>query len=151
MSISKVRVYIQRLPSAKNISLPSYMTEGSSGVDLQASLENSLEIEPGKTALIPTGIKISLPSGYEAQIRPRSGMAINYGLTVFNTPGTIDSDYRGEIKVLLINLGNKSITISPGNRIAQMVFQKVVRAVFTEVEELDNSERGEGGFGHTGI
>lgn len=130
--------------------LPTYATAGSSGMDLRANLDNSLELMPLERILVPTGISISLPEGYEAQVRPRSGLAIKQGLTCLNTPGTIDADYRGEIKVILINLsGNKQI-IQDGDRIAQLVIQQVEKAVWVPTIALDTTERNEGGFGHTG-
>ncbi|MFZ9300796.1 MAG: dUTP diphosphatase [Chitinophagaceae bacterium] len=130
--------------------LPTYATAGSSGMDLRANLDNSLELMPLERILVPTGISISLPEGYEAQVRPRSGLAIKQGLTCLNTPGTIDADYRGEIKVILINLsGNKQI-IQDGDRIAQLVIQQVEKAVWVPTMALDTTERNEGGFGHTG-
>ncbi len=130
--------------------LPTYATAGSSGMDLRANLDNSLELMPLERILVPTGISISLPEGYEAQVRPRSGLAIKQGLTCLNTPGTIDADYRGEIKVILINLsGNKQI-IQDGDRIAQLVIQQVEKAIWVPTLALDTTERNEGGFGHTG-
>ncbi len=130
--------------------LPTYATAGSSGMDLKANLDNSLELMPLERILVPTGISISLPEGYEAQVRPRSGLAIKQGLTCLNTPGTIDADYRGEIKVILINLsGNKQI-IQDGDRIAQLVIQQVEKAIWVPTLALDTTERNEGGFGHTG-
>lgn len=127
------------------------MTQGSSGMDLFASLEEDLTLHPGERRMIPTGISLALPEGYEGQIRPRSGLATQKGITVLNTPGTIDSDYRGEIKVLLINLGSEPYTIKNGDRIAQMVISPVSRAILIEVQELPPTKRQEGGFGHTGI
>ena len=146
----KVRVY--RID--KNIPLPRYMSQGASGVDLFASIKNSISIPSGGFALIPTGIRISIPEGFEAQIRPRSGLAAKFGITVLNTPGTIDSDYRGEIKIILINFGKESFKVERGMRIAQMVFIKVEKVDFDEVEledQLDVTGRNSGGFGHTGI
>jgi len=131
--------------------LPEYKTDMSSGMDLKANIENEIILNPGERELIPTGLFISLPKGYEAQIRPRSGLAINYGITVLNAPGTIDADYRGEIKVILINLSQKPFTINDGDRIAQMVINKVEQISWDEVKELDKTQRGSGGFGHTGI
>ncbi len=137
----------------KNISgndLPAYATEGSSGMDLRAWLDTPVTLKPLERFLFPTGIFIEIPEGFEAQIRPRSGLAIKHGLTCLNTPGTIDSDYRGEIKVILVNLSNDAQTINPGDRIAQMVFQKVEKIEWTVQTQLSSSIRGEGGFGHTG-
>ena len=130
--------------------LPSYATESSSGLDLVAFLEEPVVLAPFARALIPTGIHIGIPEGFEAEIRPRSGMAHKFGVTVLNTPGTIDSDYRGEVKVLLINLGDQPFTISNGDRIAQMIFKSVVLINWRLVEELPGTKRGQGGFGSTG-
>jgi dUTP pyrophosphatase len=129
--------------------LPAYMTEGAAGVDLAADIEGELVLPPLARALIPTGIAIALPPGFEAQIRPRSGLALKHGLTLVNSPGTIDSDYRGEIQVIAINLGASSMVVKRGERIAQMVVQRVVRARWREVGELPASGRQAGGFGHT--
>lgn len=145
-----MQVKIKRLHS-QEIPLPKYMTEGAAGVDLYAAPEQDTVLAPGKWALIPTGIAISLPPGHEAQIRPRSGLAYKHGITLLNTPGTIDSDYRGEIKIIVINLGDKEYILQKGERIAQMVFNKTEKANLLEVESLDDTDRGEGGFGHTGI
>ena len=131
--------------------IPSYMTELSSGMDIYACLNNSIDILPMERQLIPTGISISLPKGYEAQIRPRSGLALKYGITLLNSPGTIDADYRGEIKIILINLSNKAFKVNHGDRIAQMIISKVEKANIEIVETLDETNRGEGGFGSTGI
>ena len=130
--------------------LPSYATEGASGLDLRAFIEAPIQLAPLERVLIPTGLHIALPNDWEAQIRPRSGMAIKQGLTCLNTPGTIDADYRGEIKVILINLSNELQTIQDGDRIAQIVFQKVEKMEWQLVESLDSTQRGAGGFGHTG-
>jgi dUTP pyrophosphatase len=131
-------------------SLPSYATLGSSGMDLRAFLLAPVQLSPMERTLIPTGLFIAIPENWEAQIRPRSGLAIKQGLTCLNTPGTIDADYRGEIKVILINLSSEVQTINDGDRIAQMVFQQVEKVSWELVQQLDNSERGDGGFGHTG-
>ena len=137
--------------------LPIYSTEYSAGIDLRANLKDEegndkvISIVPGERVLIPTGLYLSIPYGYEGQIRPRSGLAIKYGLTVLNSPGTIDADYRGEIKVCLINHGNNTFAIHHGDRIAQIVFSKVEQVQLIEVDKLDDTERGVGGFGHTGI
>lgn len=130
--------------------MPSFATEGSSGIDLFAAIDSPVELSPLERALIPTGIAIELPSGYEAQIRPRSGLAWQRGLGLLNSPGTIDSDYRAEIKLIVVNLSNSPLKIEPGERIAQMVIAQVVRPELVEVEELSPTKRGEGGFGHTG-
>jgi dUTP pyrophosphatase len=130
--------------------LPSYATEGSSGMDLRADLEADIILLPLERRLVPTGLFIELPNGYEAQVRPRSGLAIKQGITCLNSPGTVDADYRGELKVVLINLSNEPQTIHKGDRIAQMVIQKVEIVTLTQVDELNTTVRGEGGFGHTG-
>jgi dUTP pyrophosphatase len=130
--------------------LPSYATEGSAGLDLRAFVEEAITLAPLQRMLVPTGLYIELPDGYEAQIRPRSGLAAKQGITCLNSPGTIDSDYRGEIKILLVNLSDTKQVINQGDRIAQMVIQKVERAFFNEVAELNNTTRGGGGFGSTG-
>lgn len=131
--------------------LPTYATEQSAGMDLRANIEESITIHPMERRLIGTGLYIALPAGYEAQVRPRSGLALKHGLTVLNTPGTVDSDYRGEIKVLLVNLSNEDFVINDGERIAQMVIARHDTAMFVSVEELDETERGAGGYGHTGV
>ncbi|MBO4739299.1 MAG: dUTP diphosphatase [Bacteroidales bacterium] len=133
-----------------NNALPAYETIDSAGMDIRANLQEPITLKPLQRMLIPTGLHIALPSGYEAQIRPRSGMAIKHGITVLNTPGTIDADYRGEIKVILVNLSDTDFTIYHGDRIAQMVIAKHETIGWQCVEVLDNTERGEGGFGHTG-
>jgi len=130
--------------------LPEYATTGSSGMDIRAFLTTPITMEPMERVLIPTGLFLGLPENWEAQIRPRSGLAIKQGLTCLNTPGTIDADYRGELKVILINLSNEAQVISDGDRIAQMVFQKVEKVILEKVETLEATERGVGGFGHTG-
>jgi dUTP pyrophosphatase len=130
--------------------LPQYATKASAGMDLRANLDEPLQLQPLERALIPTGLYMQLPEGYEAQVRPRSGLAISQGITCLNAPGTIDSDYRGEVKVILINLDQQAHSIQPGDRIAQLVVQPVVHAAWQEVEWLSESERGDGGFGHTG-
>lgn len=130
--------------------LPSYATEGSSGMDLRADIEEVVTLQPLERTLVPTGLFIELPQNYEAQVRPRSGLAIKHGITCLNSPGTVDADYRGELKVVLINLSNRPQTIHPGDRIAQMVIQKVEKVILTQVNELNSTVRGDGGFGHTG-
>ncbi len=137
--------------SENGFSLPHYASDGSSGMDLRACLETPVTIGPGDIRLIPTGLAISIPPGYEAQVRPRSGLALKHGIGMVNGPGTIDSDYRGEIGIILINFGKAPFVISMGDRIAQMVLSKVYRAEFTVVAELDETSRGEGGFGHSGV
>ena len=130
--------------------LPAYQTEGASGMDLRADIEAELSIPPMGRALVPTGIALALPPGVEGQVRPRSGLAIRHGVTCLNTPGTIDADYRGEIRVILVNLGDAPFSVRRGDRIAQIVFAPVVRAALEVVDDLDATRRGEGGFGHTG-
>ena len=146
-----VELLIERLPEARDLDLPSYATDGSSGLDLFAAVDSDLTINPGERKLTPTGIRIAAPPGYEAQIRPRSGLALKHGISLVNTPGTIDSDYRGPVKVIVINLGSQPYTIKRGDRIAQMVICPVVRARLVECEELPETARGDGGFGHTGL
>ncbi|MEM7650836.1 MAG: dUTP diphosphatase [Pseudomonadota bacterium] len=148
--MSEVKVQLKPLEHAVGLKLPTYATEQSAGMDLTAALEDAVEIGPGDRALIPTGLAIALPAEHEAQIRPRSGLAIKHGVTVLNTPGTIDADYRGEIKVVLINHGKEAFTIERGMRIAQMVVEKFETVNWDVVEDLDDTERGEGGFGSTG-
>ena len=142
------KILIKRL--SKEVSLPKYETSGSSGMDLAANIDANINIDPGKTAIIPTGLALSIPKGFEVQIRPRSGLAAKQKISVLNTPGTIDADYRGEIKVILINLGQESFKVERGLRIAQMVVCPVVQAQLEEVDDLNETERGEGGFGSTG-
>lgn len=131
--------------------LPAYATSQSAGMDLRANLEQPVTLHPMERKLIPTGLHIALPEGYEAQVRPRSGLALKHGITVLNTPGTIDADYRGEISVLLVNFSNDDFTIDDGERIAQMVIARHEKGDFVIAEELDATERGEGGYGHTGV
>lgn len=133
-----------------NQPLPTYATPQSAGMDLRANIKESIILRPVERKLIPTGLHIALPEGYEAQVRPRSGLAIKHGITCLNTPGTIDADYRGDIGVILVNLSTDEFTINPGDRIAQMVINKVEQASFLLVDVLDETERNEGGFGHTG-
>jgi len=142
-------ILIKRL--SKNISLPKYETDGSSGMDLAANLNNNVEIKPGDTAIIPTGLALSIPKNFEVQIRPRSGLAAKKQISVLNTPGTIDADYRGELKVILINLSKDTFVVEKGLRIAQMVLCPVIKATLKEVDKLENTPRGSGGLGSTGI
>tara|TARA_A100001011_G_C14076259_1_gene742495 strand:- start:408 stop:848 length:441 start_codon:yes stop_codon:yes gene_type:complete len=142
------KILIKRL--SKEVSLPKYETNGSSGMDLAANIDSEINIDPGKTAIIPTGLALSIPKGFEVQIRPRSGLAAKKKISVLNTPGTIDADYRGEIKVILINLGNDPFVVEKGLRIAQMVMSPVVQAQLKEVDNLSETDRGKGGFGSTG-
>ena len=142
------KILIKRL--SKKVSLPKYETSGSSGMDLAANIDANINIDPGKTAIIPTGLALSIPKGFEIQIRPRSGLAAKQKISVLNTPGTIDADYRGEIKVILINLGQVSFKVEKGLRIAQMVVCPIVQAQLKEVDDLSETDRGKGGFGSTG-
>ena len=146
-----VEMKIKRKPGCEDLPLPRYMSEGASGMDLYAAVEADTKLAPGEIKLIPTGLFVSLPQGWEAQVRPRSGLALKHGLTVVNSPGTIDSDYRGEIGIILGNVGTSPYVVRRGDRIAQMVVQKVVRADIAVVEELDETARSGGGFGHTGV
>lgn len=146
-----IDVHFKKLPHAKNLELPSYESAAAAGMDIRAALTEPMQLNPGKRALIPTGLQMALPQGYEAQIRPRSGLAWRNGITMLNTPGTIDSDYRGEVKVLAINHSEEPFTINHGDRIAQMVIAPVQQCNVLEVKDLPESERGEGGFGSTGV
>jgi dUTP pyrophosphatase len=149
-SVEQLRIEIRRIrPGVNQLDLPAYMTEGAAGMDLCADIDHDRTLAPLERALIPAGLAIALPPGFEAQIRPRSGLALRQGLTMINSPGTIDSDYRGEIQLIAINLGSEPIVIHRGQRIAQMIIQRVVRAEWVEVEELPSSARESGGFGHT--
>ena len=145
-----MKLLFKKLPHAASIELPAYATSGAAGLDLRAALEQPLLLEPGGRCLVPTGLIMALPTGYEAQIRPRSGLALRHGVTLLNTPGTIDADYRGEIKVLMINLGEEPFDIRHGDRIAQMVIAPIVKVSVAEKDTLPASERGPGGFGSTG-
>ena len=144
-------VPIQILAHAAELPLPAYATDGSAGMDLRAAVHEALILKPGERALIPTGIAVALPHGYEAQVRPRSGLAIKHGITMLNAPGTIDSDYRGEIKVIAINHSSEDFKVERGERIAQLVFAAVARIAWTKVETLEETQRAGGGFGHTGV
>ena len=143
------KILIKRL--SNNIPLPKYETEGSSGMDLTANVNKVIEIQPGKSEIIPTGLALSIPKNYEIQIRPRSGLAAKNQISVLNTPGTIDEDYRGEIKIILINLGRKSFVIKSGDRVAQMILSPVIKMELQETNDLPKTLRGEGGFGSTGF
>jgi dUTP pyrophosphatase len=147
---ASVNVRVQRLPHGAGLDLPAYATAQSAGMDLMAAIEGELVIEPGKRAIVPSGLAIALPAGFEAQVRPRSGLAAKNGVTVLNSPGTIDADYRGEVGVILVNLGEAPFTITRGMRIAQMVVAPVTQAVWQEAASLDETARGAGGFGSTG-
>lgn len=149
--MEQVKIKIHRINKLfEDVPLPEYATDGSSGLDLRAAVENDFVIEKGKFALIPTNLRVEIPLGYEIQIRPRSGLAANNGIGVLNSPGTIDSDYRGEIKIILFNFGPEDFIIKHGDRIAQMILSKVYKMELEETDDLNNSNRGEGGFGHTG-
>jgi len=143
-------VRVERLPHGAGLDLPSYQTPGSAGLDLPAAVEADLVLEPGGRALVPTGLRLEIPPGWEGQVRPRSGLAVRHGVTVLNAPGTIDSDYRGEVKVALVNLGATPFVVRRGSRVAQLVVAAVTRARLVERVELSPTGRGDGGFGHTG-
>ena len=148
--MSKVILKVKRLENNKNLPLPSYQTNDSSGLDIRAAVEKDIVLHPGDIKLIPTGLSISIPKGYEVQVRPRSGLALKHGLGIVNSPGTIDADYRGEIGIIAINWGEKSFNVKRGDRIAQIVVNRVSHVVVEEVDGLDQTDRGEGGFGHSG-
>ena len=148
--MSDLTILIEQLPSARDLPLPAYMSEQAAGMDLRAAVPGEVTVAPGERALIPAGIRIAVPPGYEAQVRPRSGLAAKHGVTVLNTPGTIDADYRGEVCVVLINHDQEPFVIRRGDRIAQMVISPVARVKVKSVESLNDTPRGAGGFGHTG-
>ena len=148
--MERVNILIKRLREEPAVRLPAYMTEQSSGMDLYAFVEGKITLQPGERKLIPTGISMAIPEGFEGQVRPRSGLAIRHGIGVVNAPGTIDADYRGEIAILLINYGQEPFTVRSGDRIAQMIISRVARATWEEVDVLPSTARQEGGFGHTG-
>lgn len=152
MSVRTVEIELVPLPHFEGLELPKYETEGSAGMDVRAAVPEDapLTLAPGARALVPTGLTMAIPLGYEVQVRPRSGLAYKHGITCLNTPGTIDSDYRGELKVLLVNLGNQAFEITRGERVAQLVVAPVIQGHWVEVEMLSSTERGEGGFGSTG-
>ena len=145
------KILFRKLAHAKDLELPNYETKYAAGMDIRAALDGVLILKPGERTLIPTGLQMCLPIGYEAQIRPRSGLAIKKGITMLNSPGTIDADYRGEIKVIAINHGNENFEVHHGDRIAQMVINEVIQLEIEESDNLDETERGEGGFGSTGV
>jgi len=147
--MGNIIVRIKRL-RPNTASLPAYMTPNAAGMDLYADLDEDIVLQPGARSLLPTGIALALPHGYEAQIRPRSGLALRHGITLVNSPGTIDQDYRGEIGIIMVNHGREPFTVRNGERIAQMVFAPIARAELQVVDDLDETERGDGGFGHTG-
>jgi len=147
---SVARVQVKRLDGAQDLKLPVRASKQAAGVDLHAAIETSLTLEPGQRALVPTGIAVALPDGYEGQVRPRSGLAVRDGIALVNAPGTIDADYRGEIKVIMINLGSEPVTFKRGDRVAQLVVQRLPNIEWEAVDELSATTRGAGGFGHTG-
>jgi len=149
--VETIPVKVRRLEDGNNMPLPVYESQGSSGMDIRAAVKERILLKPGEIKLISTGLAVSVPPGYEAQIRPRSGLALHHGIGMVNSPGTIDSDYRGEIGIIMINWGTEAFSIKSGDRIAQMVFSRVYRADLVEVNDLDATSRGNGGFGHTGI
>lgn len=149
--MERIIVKVKRLHDIEDIPLPVYESQGSSGMDIRAAVKEHVLLKPGEIKLIPTGLAVSVPPGYEAQIRPRSGLALHHGIGMVNSPGTIDSDYRGEISIIMINWGAEAFEIKSGDRIAQMVFSRVYRADLVEVNDLDPTSRGHGGFGHTGV
>ena len=146
-----IKIKVKRLAHGKGLSLPKYMSSHAAGMDVFAAVDSPVTIESGERALVPTGISIAIPEGYEAQVRPRSGLAINSGISVLNAPGTVDADYRGEVGVILVNHDTKPFVVKRGDRIAQMVIKEVIKAELEEVPELPESRRNEGGFGHTGV
>ena len=149
--MERISVKVKPLKTHKGLPLPEYESEGSSGLDIRACVEDLVSLNPNEIKLIPTGLAISIPPGYEAQIRPRSGLSLKHGIGIVNSPGTIDSDYRGEVGIILINWGSEPFAVRRGDRIAQMVISKIYRADILETEYLDATPRGEGGFGHSGI
>ncbi len=149
--MEKVLIKFKRLDNSTDLPLPRYESEGSSGMDIRACVKEPVILQPGQIKLIPTGLAVSIPFGYEAQMRPRSGLALKHGIGFVNSPGTIDSDYRGEIGIIMINWGESLFTIRRGDRIAQMIISKVCRVDIVEAETLDDTLRGEGGFGHSGV
>ena len=151
MNRKSLKLEIKRLPGSEDMTLPGYETEGASGLDLRAAVREPLTLHPGEIRLIPTGLAVSIPRGYEGQIRPRSGLALKHGIGMVNAPGTIDSDYRGEIGLILVNWGREPFVVRRGDRIAQMVIAAVVKAEVVEVDALEATARGDGGFGHSGV
>lgn len=151
MNRKSLKLEIKRLPGSEDMTLPGYETEGASGLDLRAAVREPLTLHPGEIRLIPTGLAVSIPRGYEGQIRPRSGLALKHGIGMVNAPGTIDSDYRGEIGLILVNWGREPFVVRRGDRIAQMVLAAVVKAEVVEVDALEATARGDGGFGHSGV
>lgn len=150
MEASRITVRVRQDEGDADLPLPQYMTPGAAGLDLLAAVRDEVVLAPGGRALVPTGLYLEIPLGFEAQVRPRSGLALRHGVTMLNAPGTIDSDYRGQVQVIMINLGQEPFVIRRGERVAQLVFARVVQAEWEPVAELTSSQRGEGGFGHTG-
>jgi dUTP pyrophosphatase len=148
--MSEAKIEIKRLPHAEGIDLPSYKSSDAAGMDIRAALDETILLKPGERALIPTGLQFAIPRGYEIQVRPRSGLAIKHGITMLNSPGTIDADYRGEVKLIAINHGQHNFKIERGERLAQLIIAPVVQMPVVEVDKLDETERGDGGFGSTG-
>lgn len=151
MIIKRMKIAFKKMPHAADLTLPSYESAGAAGMDIRAALEKTVHLEPGQRSLIPTGLQMALPHGFEAQIRPRSGLAIKHGISMVNSPGTIDADYRGEVKIILINHGQETFSVSHGDRIAQMIIAPVIQAEIFESDSLSETERGDGGFGSTGL
>jgi dUTP pyrophosphatase len=147
----EIKIKVKRLSEEfLDVPLPYYATSGSAGMDIRAAIKDDIFLQPGKVGLIPTDISVEIPLGYEIQVRPRSGLAANHSIGILNSPGTVDSDYRGEVKIILMNFGNEDFKISKGDRIAQLIVSKVFTAKMVEVKNLNSSSRGKGGFGHTG-
>jgi dUTP pyrophosphatase len=151
MNRTSFKLEVKRLPGSEDMPLPGYETQGASGLDLRAAVREPLTLHPGDIRLVPTGLAVSIPQGYEGQIRPRSGLALRHGIGMVNAPGTIDCDYRGEIGLILVNWGRAPFVIRRGDRVAQMVIAAVARAEVVEVDDLESTARGDGGFGHSGI
>lgn len=151
MTTQSITIAVQRLPHGAGLDLPAYATADSAGLDLLAAIAKDITLQPGERRLIPSGLAIALPPGTEAQVRPRSGLALKHGITVLNAPGTVDADYRGEVGVILVNLGDAPFTVARGDRIAQMVFAPYLQGTWNEVDSLEASARGAGGFGSTGV
>ena len=149
--MAEVTVHFTRKPGTEDVPLPRYMSEHASGMDVCAAVDEPVRLEPGDIRLIPTGLTVAIPAGYEIQVRPRSGLALKHGLTVVNAPGTIDSDYRGEVGIILGNIGHEPFTVERGMRVAQLVVQRVVQAKLAEEDTLEDTARSGGGFGHTGV
>ena len=149
--MANVEIKVKRLRGEEDIALPAYETKGASAMDIRAAVQDTVILNPGEIKLIPTGLAVSVPLGYEVQIRPRSGLALKYGIGMANSPGTIDSDYRGEIGLIMVNWGKEPFPVKRGDRVAQMLITRVYRADLAEVKDLDTTSRGDGGFGHSGI